>query len=77
MKVSVLLPVYNPKIDFLKESIESILSQTYADFELIIINDCSTDTNVEKTIKTYHDKRIRYFLIKVYTVNNNLNSTLA
>ncbi len=40
--VSVVLPVYN-QADLLGESIESVLSQTYADFELIVINDGSTD----------------------------------
>jgi len=41
-KVSVLLPVYNGEL-FLKEAIESILSQTFRDFEFIIIDDGSTD----------------------------------
>ncbi len=42
---------------FLQNCIESILNQTYKNFELIIIDDCSTDTSVE-TIKTYNDERI-------------------
>ena len=42
---------------FLQNCIESILNQTYKDFQLIIIDDCSTDTSVE-TIKSYKDKRI-------------------
>ena len=47
---------YNGKT-FLRNCIESILNQTYKDFELIIIDDCSTDTSVE-TIKSYNDNRI-------------------
>lgn len=42
---------------FLRNCIDSILNQTYKDFELIIIDDCSSDTSVE-TIKSYDDKRI-------------------
>ncbi|MEO1802301.1 MAG: glycosyltransferase, partial [Cyanobacteria bacterium J06629_2] len=41
-KISVLMSVYNGSA-YLQESIESILHQTYSDFEFIIIDDCSTD----------------------------------
>lgn len=41
-KVSVIMPVYNAE-HYLKESVESILNQTFQDFEFIIIDDCSTD----------------------------------
>lgn len=47
---------YNGK-SFLRNCIESILNQTYKNFELIIVDDMSTDTSVE-TIKSYKDKRI-------------------
>lgn len=55
--VTVLLPVYNGE-HFLPYSIESVLSQTLMDFELLIINDGSTDKTLE-IIKTYEDPRIR------------------
>ena len=42
---------------FLQNCIESILNQTYKNFELIMVDDISTDTSVE-TIKSYKDKRI-------------------
>lgn len=57
-KISVIMPVYNGE-RYLKEAIDSILSQTYGDFELIIIDDGSTDAT-EKMILAYQDHRIRY-----------------
>lgn len=57
-KISVVMPVYNGE-KYIKEAIDSILSQTFPDFEFIIINDCSTD-NTESIIKSYNDSRIRY-----------------
>jgi len=59
-RVSVLLPVYNTKEEYLRETIESILNQTFADFELLILDDGSTDENVEKVVLSYKDKRIKY-----------------
>lgn len=55
-KVSILLTSYN-HADYVGESIESVLNQTYKDFELYIIDDCSTD-NSWNVIKKYKDKRI-------------------
>lgn len=52
------MPVYNGE-KYLVESINSILSQTYSNFEFIIINDGSTD-NSENIILSFKDKRIRY-----------------
>jgi Glycosyl transferase family 2 len=56
-KVSVLMPVYNGEL-YIREAIDSILNQTFSDFELIIIDDCSTDGSVA-VVKTYMDSRIR------------------
>lgn len=55
--VTVLMPVYNAA-PFLREAIDSILSQTFRDFELLIINDGSTDQSRE-IILSYSDSRIR------------------
>lgn len=55
-KVSVLLPYYNDK-KFLKQSIESVLSQDYEDFELILINHASTDGS-RGIARSYKDRRI-------------------
>lgn len=59
MTISVLLPVFNGE-KFLSKSIDSILSQTYKDFELIIWDDSSKDGSAE-IITSYHDSRIRVF----------------
>lgn len=53
------MPVYNGA-QFLREAIESILTQELTDFEFLIINDGSTD-NSENIIRGYEDDRIRYF----------------
>lgn len=52
------MPVYNGE-KYLREAINSILSQTFRDFKFLIINDGSTD-NSENIIKSYNDSRIKY-----------------
>ena len=64
-KVSVLMPVYNTRPDHLREAMDSILSQTFTDFEFLILNDASTDPRVEEVVKSYDDPRI------VYAVNES------
>ncbi len=56
IKISVVMSVYNAE-KYLREAIESILYQTFYDFEFIIINDGSTDNSLE-IIKSYSDNRI-------------------
>lgn len=51
LKVSVIVPNYNHAL-FLEQRIESILNQTFQDFEVIILDDCSTD-NSKKIIEKY------------------------
>jgi glycosyltransferase involved in cell wall biosynthesis len=55
--VTVLMPVYNAE-KYLREAIESILSQTLQNFEFLIIDDGSTDSSIE-IIKSYSDSRIK------------------
>ncbi|TDW47148.1 glycosyltransferase involved in cell wall biosynthesis [Flavobacterium sp. 270] len=55
--ITVLMPVYNVE-SFIKESIESVLNQSYSDFELLIIDDGSTDNSVNKILEL-SDSRIR------------------
>lgn len=57
-KVSVILPTYN-RAYIIKNSIRSILDQTYKDYELIIVDDCSID-ETENVINEINDDRIIY-----------------
>lgn len=52
------LPAY--KAPFLHEAIDSILAQSYTDFELVIVNDASPE-NLDEIVQSYSDKRIRYY----------------
>lgn len=71
-RVSVLTPVYNTNPIHLREMIESILNQTYTDFEFLILNDSPDNKEIEKIIKEYakHDNRVKYYKNK-----NNLGIT--
>ncbi len=75
IEISVLMPVYNAE-KFLKDSILSILNQTYQNFEFLIIDDGSTDNSLE-VIKKFKDKRIVLLENKknkgiVYSLNKGL-----
>ena len=52
-KVSIVLPSYNGE-KYIRQSIESVINQTYQDWELIIVNDCSTD-NTSTIAREYED----------------------
>ena len=56
--VSVIIPTYN-RADLLRKSIESVQNQTYEEWEIIIVDDCSTD-GTEQVVKEFGDFRIRY-----------------
>ncbi len=66
--VSVIMPSYNTA-EYISDSIKSVLAQTYQNWELIIVDDCSTDNSV-KVIKSFEDKRIRLLF-------NEMNSGAA
>lgn len=66
-EITVLMPVYNAA-EYIRETINSVLNQTFTDFEFLIINDGSTDES-ESIIKSYSDPRIRL-------VNNEQNMKL-
>ena len=66
--ISVIMPIYNAE-KYVEKSIESILGQTYGRFELLLINDCPTDSTLE-IVKHINDPRIRI-------LNNKKNMGIA
>ncbi len=73
-KVSIIIPAYNAK-KYLKESIDSALSQTYKNIEIIVVNDGSTDST-EKIAKSYGDK-IKYYYKENGGVSTALNLAIS
>ena len=65
--VSVILTSYN-KPNFLKKAIDSVLSQTLQNFQLIIADDNSPNKNVWDVINSYNDSRIIIFVIKLLNI---------
>ena len=57
--VSIIMPSYNTAA-YIKETIQSVLNQTYTNWELIIVDDCSTD-NTDIILADINDERVRYF----------------
>lgn len=57
-KISVVMPTYNTEVSILKEAVDSILNQTFGDFEFIIIDDGSTNNSVEY-LKSLQDQRVK------------------
>ncbi len=79
-KVSILMPVYNVSA-YLGEAVNSILRQTFTDFELIILNDGSTD-QTEDIILSFSDDRIRYIKNEhnsglIFTLNKGIDMARA
>lgn len=66
--VSIIMPSYNTG-NFIEETIDSVINQTYQNWELLIVDDCSTD-NTEEIIKSIKDTRIKFF-------KNQINSGAA
>ncbi len=69
-RVSVIMPAYNAST-FVRAAIDSILAQTFSDFELIVLNDGSTD-NTQAIVQSYDDERIRL----INKSNSGVASTL-
>ncbi len=60
--VSVIIPTYNRK-NLIARSIQSVLNQSYKDFEVIIIDDASID-GTQEIVETFSDKRLKYYRLK-------------
>jgi len=66
--VSIIMPSYNTA-KFIEETVNSVLNQTYTNWELIIVDDCSTD-NTDEVVSQFNDERIKY-------IKNEKNSGAA
>jgi glycosyltransferase involved in cell wall biosynthesis len=73
-KISIIMPVYNAPIRYLKLAIESVINQLYPNWELCIADDCSTDKRVQKLLHVYSvkDKRIK---VHYRTENGHISAT--
>lgn len=71
-KVDILLTTYNTNINYLKQQLDSILNQTYNNFDLIISDDCSSNEEVRTVLKQYEKQDSR---IKLYFQQENLGCT--
>lgn len=75
-RFSILVPMYETKPEFARAMIDSVLAQTYPDWELILA-DASKSSLVEDTVKEYSDKRIRYHrLERNEGISENTNEAL-
>lgn len=63
-KVSVLMPIYNTNTLYLKAAVESVLNQTFSDFELLILNDSPDNQELKKNHRQL--RRQTYFLYGKY-----------
>ncbi len=59
-KVSVVIPAYK-QAEYLSSTIQSVLNQTYANFEVIVVNDASPD-NTTEVVQQFHDPRLKYII---------------
>ena len=75
-RFSILVPTYETKEEYLSAMIDSVLNQTYGNFELILA-DASASDCVDKVVKTYADKRILYRRLKINGgISANTNQAL-
>lgn len=74
-KISVLLPAYNEE-KFIAAAIESVLSQSFSDFELIIVNDGSNDAT-SSVVRSYHDSRIHLHIQENRGLARALNTAIT
>lgn len=81
IKISIIVPLFNTPEEFLREMIESVLKQTYSDFELCLADGSDKEHDfVGKIVKEYQnkDKRIKYKkLLKNEGISENTNSCIA
>ncbi|MDR6878743.1 glycosyltransferase [Bacillus sp. 3255] len=73
-KLSIVMPVYNPPIEYLDQAIESVLQQRYSNWELLIADDASPDPNIRPALEKWAEKDDR---IKVRYLESNGNISVS
>lgn len=68
--ISIIVPTYNTPIDYLEDMLISVEKQTYKNWELVVIDDASTDRKMVELLKEYADKNSK---IRLYLLQNNLH----
>lgn len=74
-RVSVIISTYNRK-NLLKRAIRSVLNQSFGDFELIVVDDCSTE-DIETLVRSYADPRISYYRTEKNSGHDGLPKNLG
>ena len=70
-KISVVVPIYNVEADILQECIRSVIKQSYKNWELCLVDDCSTYKEVRDVLKNYEG--LEQIKIKYRTENGNIS----
>lgn len=71
--ISVVVPVFRTNPRYLSDCINSVLAQSYGDWELVLVNASPEDTGVQKVLSGYHDARIRVVEIQNRSIAENTN----
>lgn len=59
-EISVIMPIYRTKEQYLRSAVESILSQSFGDYEFLILDDSPCDASLREVVQSYRDARIKY-----------------
>jgi glycosyltransferase involved in cell wall biosynthesis len=73
--VSVVIPTFN-RANYIREAIQSVLDQTFKDFEIIVVDDGSTD-GTQQAVASFHDARIRYLRERHRGIGASMNAGIA
>lgn len=69
-KISILVPVYNVELQWLQKAVESVEKQTYKNWELCIVDDCSTNNDISKYLLAKQNDKIK---VKILTKNSHIS----
>lgn len=76
-KFSIVCPVFRPKPAYLRAMIDSVLAQTYPDFELVLANASGVDLDIDDVLASYDDPRITVLTVPNKSISENTNAAIA